>query len=150
MTSMSASPVARVVTFSRAQLRTAAVTVLRVGAGLLFVEHGLQKLFGLFGGFMGTPGATAPIASQMGLAGFLEFVGGTLLVLGFLTRPAALVLLGEMLFAFFTVHAPQGGAPVQNGGELALLYAVIFAFFAVNGAGTVSLDAAAARRAARD
>src|SRR6476646_2210062 len=105
MTAISASPIARAATLSRAQLRTAAVTVLRVGAGLLFMEHGLQKLFGLLGGFMGTPGATAPLLSQMGLAGVLELVGGTLLVLGFLTRPAALVLLGEMLFAFFTVHA---------------------------------------------
>lgn len=149
MTAISASPVARAATLSRAQLRTAAVTVLRVGAGLLFMEHGLQKLFGLLGGFMGTPGATAPLASQMGLAGGLEFVGGALLVLGLLTRPAAFVLLGEMLYAFITVHAPQGGAPVQNGGELALLYAFVFAFFVVNGAGAVSLDAAAAARRVR-
>jgi Predicted membrane protein len=150
MTAISASPIARATTLSRAQLRSAAVAVLRAGTGLLFMEHGLQKLFGLLGGFMGTPGATAPLVSQMGLAGVLELVGGTLLVLGLLTRPAALVLLGEMLFAFFTVHAPQGGAPVQNGGELALLYAIVFAFFAVNGGGAVSLDAAAsARRAER-
>ena len=151
MTAISASPAARPATLSRAQLHVAAVTVLRIGAGLLFMEHGLQKLFGLLGGFMSTPGATAPLVSQMGLAGILEFAGGALLVLGLLTRPAALVLLGEMLYAFITVHAPQGVAPVQNGGELALLYAVVFAFFAVNGGGAASLDAAASgRRAARD
>jgi putative oxidoreductase len=151
MTAISASPTARAAAPSRAQLHTTAVTVLRVGAGALFMQHGLQKLFGLLGGFMGTPGATAPIVSQMGLAGVLEFAGGALLVLGLLTRPAALVLLGEMLYAFITVHAPQGGAPVQNGGELALLYALVFAFFAVNGAGAASLDAAAsARRERRD
>ena len=150
MTSISASPASRAATLSRAKLNVAAVTILRIGAGLLFMEHGLQKLFGLLGGFMGTPGATAPLVSQLGLAGFLEFAGGALLVLGLLTRPAAFVLLGEMLYAFITVHAPQGGAPVQNGGELALLYAAVFAFFAFNGAGAVSLDAAAsARRAAR-
>ena len=126
-------------------------SLLRIVTGALFMQHGLQKLFGLLGGFMGTPGATAPIVSQMGLAGVLEFAGGALLVLGLLTRPAALVLLGEMLYAFITVHAPQGGAPVQNGGELALLYALVFAFFAVNGAGAASLDAAAsARRERRD
>ena len=146
MTAISASPTARAAAPSRAQLQVAGVTVLRIGAGLLFMEHGLQKLFGLLGGFMGTPGATAPLASQMGLAGILEFAGGALLVLGLLTRPAALVLLGEMLYAFITVHAPQGGAPVQNGGELALLYAVVFAFFAINGGGAVSLDAAASAR----
>jgi putative oxidoreductase len=110
------------------------------------MQHGLQKLFGLLGGFMGTPGSTAPIVSQMGLAGVLEFAGGALLVLGLLTRPAALVVLAEKLYAFVAVHAPQGGAPVQNGGELALLYALVFAFFLVNGAGPVSLDAAASAR----
>jgi len=126
--------------FSGARLAEIGATVLRVGAGALFLQHGLQKLFGLFGGFMGTPGATAPLMSQMGLAGVLETVGGLLLIVGFLTRPVAFVLLGEMLFAFLTVHAPQGGAPVQNGGELALLYAVVFAFLLASGSGRLSLD----------
>ena len=106
---------------ARGKLTAGAYTVLRVGAGALFMQHGLQKLFGMFGGFMGTPGATAPLASLFGVAGVLELIGGTLLVLGLLARPAAFVLLGQMLYAFLTVHAPQGGAPIQNGGELALL-----------------------------
>jgi putative oxidoreductase len=113
--------------------------VLRIGAGLLFMEHGLQKLFGLFGG-MGPTGGTVPLVSLMGLAGVLESGGGLLLVLGFFTRPVAVVLLLEMLYALATVHLPRGGAPIQNGGELPLLYALIFAFLAGNGAGPASLD----------
>jgi putative oxidoreductase len=113
--------------------------LLRIGAGLLFMEHGLQKLFGLFGG-MGPAGGSVPLFSQMGLAGVLECGGGLLLVLGLLTRPVAVVLLLEMLYAFATVHLPKGGAPIQNGGELPLLYALIFAFLAGNGAGPASLD----------
>lgn len=124
---------------SISRLRVLGHTILRVGAGLLFMQHGAQKLFGVLGGF-GSPGATAPMGTLFGLAGILEFFGGALLVLGLLTRPVAVLLAGEMLYAFVTVHAPQGGAPVQNGGELALLYAFIFAFLAIAGGGRVSLD----------
>jgi putative oxidoreductase len=118
-----------------------AVAILRIGAGLLFMQHGLQKLFGLFGGFGGTPGATAPLVSLMGLAGVLELGGGLLLVLGLFVRPVALILAAEMVVAFIQAHLPQGGMPVQNGGELALLYALIFLFLAARGAGPVSIDA---------
>ena len=114
--------------------------ILRIGAGILFMEHGLQKLFGMFGGFGGNPGATAPLASQMGLAGVLEVFGGLLLVLGLFTRPVALVLALEMIGAYFIAHLPQGGWPIENGGELALLYALVFAFFAANGPGPYSID----------
>jgi putative oxidoreductase len=119
----------------------AALAILRIGAGLLFMQHGLQKLFGMFGGFGGTPGATAPIDSLMGVAGILELVGGALLVAGLFVRPVALILLVEMVVAYFYSHLPQGGVPIQNGGELALLYALIFAFLAARGAGPVSVDA---------
>ena len=112
---------------------------LRIGAGLLFMEHGLQTLFGLFGG-MGPSGGSAPLFSLMGFAGVLESCGALLLLLGLFTRPVAVVLLLEMLYAFSTVHFPKGGAPMQNGGELALLYGLIFAFLAGNGAGPASLD----------
>ena len=115
-------------------------TLLRIGAGLLFLQHGLQKMFGLLGGFMGTPGATAPLMSQIGLAGVLEVVGGILLVLGLLTRPVALVLVIEMIAAFFIAHFPRGGWPIQNGGELPLLFALMFAFLAANGSGPLALD----------
>src|SRR5688572_33509727 len=70
----------------------AALAILRIGAGLLFMQHGLQKIFGLLGGFGGTPGATAPLDSLMGVAGILELVGGALLVAGLFVRPVALIL----------------------------------------------------------
>lgn len=118
----------------------AAHALVRIGAGILFMQHGLQKLFGMFGGFGGTPGATAPLMSQMGLAGVLETFGGLLIVLGLLTRPVALVLMLEMIAAYFIAHLPQGGWPIENGGELALLFALVFAFLATHGAGPYSLD----------
>ena len=86
-----------------------------------------------------------PLISQMGLAGVLETFGGLLLVLGLLTRPVALLLAVEMLVAFFQVHLPQGGAPIQNHGELPLLYMLIFLFFVGHGAGPASLDARGGR-----
>ena len=119
----------------------AAVAILRIGAGLLFMQHGLQKLFGMLGGFGGTPGATAPLDSLMGVAGVLELVGGALLVAGLFVRPVALILAAEMIVAYFKSHLPQGGMPIQNGGELALLYALVFTFLAARGAGPASVDA---------
>jgi putative oxidoreductase len=113
--------------------------VLRIGSGLLFMQHGMQKLFGMFGG-VGAPGATAPLASQMGLAGILEFGGGLLLVLGLFTRPVALLVAGEMLVAYFQAHFPRGGWPIENRGEVPLLFMLVFLFLATNGAGPASLD----------
>ncbi len=107
----------------------AAYLILRVAAGLLFMAHGLQKLFGFFGG-LGN-GATASLVSKMGVAGTLELVGGLLLALGLFTRPVALVLAGEMVVAYVVAHLPRGMVPLQNGGEVALLYALIFVFFAL-------------------
>lgn len=120
--------------------------ILRIGAGLLFMQHGLQKLFGWLGGFGGTPGNTAELVSQMGLAGVLEFVGGALIVLGLFTRPVAIILIIEMIAAYFIAHAPQGGFPIQNGGELALLYALVFLMLAGAGAGPASIDRLLSRR----
>ena len=117
------------------------VFIVRVTAGLLFMQHGLQKLFGMLGGFGGTPGATAPLDSLMGAAGILELAGGALLVAGLFVRPVALILAVEMVVAYFYSHMPQGGMPIQNGGELALLYALVFAFLAARGAGPASGDA---------
>jgi len=122
-----------------------AMVLLRVGAGLLFMQHGAQKLFGMFGG-MGPEGGTAPLISQMGLAGVLEVFGGAAIVLGLLTRPIAVLLVIEMLWAYVQAHLPQGFVPIQNGGELALLYALIFTLLAAHGGGRWSVD----RRLTRD
>jgi putative oxidoreductase len=127
-------------TSSLASLGPVMHAVLRVGAGLLFMEHGAQKLFGWMGGADGN-GATVPLVSLFGLAGVLELVGGALIVLGLLTRPTAFLLAGQMVVAYAMAHLPRGGLPVQNQGELALLYALVFGFLVGNGAGPISLDA---------
>jgi putative oxidoreductase len=114
--------------------------LLRVGAGLLFMQHGAQKLFGAFGGER-----VVDLATKFGLAGVLEVFGGALLVLGVLTRPVALLLAGEMAVAYAMMHAPQHPVPIVNKGELALLYMLVFLFLAAHGAGAWSLDAARRR-----
>jgi putative oxidoreductase len=136
----------------RVPKRAADVThaVLRIGAGLLFMAHGAQKLLGWFGG-LGGQGGTAPLFSQVGLAGILELVGGAFIVIGLLTRPIAIILIAEMVVAYFQVHYPRGFWPIQNQGELALLYGLIFLFLSTNGAGPYSVDSGRRRRAgARD
>jgi putative oxidoreductase len=113
--------------------------ILRIATGLLFMQHGVQKLFGWLGGF-GPEGGTAPLFSQFGVAGILEVFGGALIVLGLLTRPVALILVLEMLYAYLRVHLPQNFWPIRNGGELALLYAFIYLYLAAAGSGRFALD----------
>src|SRR3954468_13092546 len=96
--------------------------LMRIVAGLLFACHGAQKLFGVLGG------QHAPIVSMFGFAGIIEFVGGLMIAIGFLTGPAAFIASGEMAFAYFTAHMPRGPVPIQNGGELAVLYCFVFLF----------------------
>lgn len=114
-------------------------SVLRVVAGLVFTLHGLQKVFGMFGGF-GGHGAAAPTWSEFWIAGLLETLGGLLIILGLFTRPVAFVLCGEMAVAYFRAHFPNGFWPIQNGGELAVLYCFIFLYLFTAGPGPVSLD----------
>ena len=123
--------------------RVAQVTylLLRVVAGLLFLQHGGQKLFGWLGGFGGEPGATAPLMSLMGFAGVLEFFGGIAILIGLLTQPVAFVLSGEMAVAYWTAHAPHGALPMLNHGETAVLFCFIFLVIAANGGGPWSVDA---------
>ena len=119
--------------------------ILRIVAGLLFMQHGVQKLFGWLGGF-GPEGGTAPLFSMFGLAGVLEVFGGLLIVLGLFTRPVALVLVVEMLAAYIIAHLPQGFWPILNGGEPALLYAAIYLFMAAAGSGRFAIDRARSGR----
>jgi putative oxidoreductase len=122
--------------------RAAEITyaALRVVAGLLFLCHGGQKLFGWFGG-LGGSGATAPLASTMGAAGVIELAGGLLLMVGLFTRPVAFLMAGEMAVAYFMSHAPHGFWPIVNHGEPAVLNCFIFLFYSAHGAGHFSLDA---------
>ena len=111
-----------------------AVFLLRVVAGLLFLQHGGMKLFGWFGGLPGGEFSTLMI-----IAGILEFFGGLAVLLGFWVRPVAFVLAGEMAVAYFMAHIGTAIWPIQNGGEPAVLFCFIFLFFAVYGAGKWSL-----------
>ncbi len=125
-------------TFSRFQ--DGAHNLFRVAAGFLFWQHGAQKLFGWFGG-MGGDGATAELMSLMGVAGVLEFFGGILILVGLFTRPVAFVLAGEMAVAYAMNHATAALMPIQNGGELALLYCAGFLLLMTMGPGSLSVDA---------
>ena len=124
--------------------RSAAVTycLLRIVAGLLFVQTGGLILFGWFGGMPGQPpGHTPSLASQVGIGGLLEFFGGIAIALGLLTRPVAFVLSGMMAVAYWQFHAPNGAWPVQNQGMPAILFCFIFLFMSAQGDGEWSLDA---------
>jgi putative oxidoreductase len=111
--------------------------ILRIVAGFLFMFHGLQKHFGLFGG------QKQQLVSLMGLAGTIELVGGILIMIGLLTSWAAFLASGMMAVAYFMAHQPQGTWPIQNQGELAVLYCFVFLYIAARGAGPWSVAAAA-------
>jgi putative oxidoreductase len=117
-----------------------AYTLLRMVVGLLLLQHGGQKLFGWFGGTGGTAGATVPLLSQMGLAGALELLGGTALLVGLYARAAAFLLSGLLAVAYFQAHQPHGVMPIQNHGELAVLYSFTCLFLAARGTGRFGLD----------
>jgi putative oxidoreductase len=114
--------------------------LLRIVAGLLFACHGAQKLFGVFGGIGGQPGTTVPLYSLMGLAGGIEFVGGLCIAVGLLTGYAAFIASGEMAMAYFTAHVPRSFWPIENKGELAVLYCFLFLYMAARGSGIWSLE----------
>ncbi len=106
-------------------------------AAFTFWLHGLQKLFGAFGGL---GGFKPPLASMLGAAGAIETVGGALIILGLFTRPVAFLLAGEMAVGYFRTHAPRGFWPLTNGGELAVFYCFFFLWLSAAGAGPWSLD----------
>jgi putative oxidoreductase len=113
------------------------LSVLRFIAAFMLIAHGAPKLFGLLAPPTATP---LPILSQLWIGGVLEFFGGIFLLLGLFTRPVAFILSGMMAVAYFQMHAPGGFLPLQNKGELAVLYSFVFLFLAVAGGGEWSLD----------
>jgi putative oxidoreductase len=110
-------------------------SALRIVAGLLFMMNGAQKLFGAFGGRQ-----VADLSSMQGAAGIIEFGAGLLIMVGLWGGIAAFIASGEMAFAYFIVHAPQGGWPIQNNGQLSVLFCFIFLFVAIRGSGVLSVD----------
>ena len=124
------------------QHKDTAYALLRIVAGFLFFCHGAQKLLGVMGG------TQRELMSLMGLAGLIEFVGGLAIMVGFMTGIMAFISSGQMAVAYFMAHqfrADEAGAmlgwfPIENRGELAVLYCFLFLFMAMKGAGKWSVD----------
>lgn len=118
------------------------LSVLRIAAGVLFLQHGTGK-------YLKFP--TVPMYAKVdpmtpvGIAGMFELVGSILLILGLFTRPVAFLLSGLMAVGYFLAHAPRGFFPILNGGELAILYSFVFLYIAAAGPGPWSIDAARKR-----
>ena len=112
------------------------LSVLRAMTGLLFLEHGTQKLFG----FPPPPNPGPALLSLLGVQGILELVGGFLILIGLFTRPVAFILAGDMAVAYFMRHAPRGFFPLLNGGQLAILFCFVFLYLFVAGGGVWSVD----------
>ncbi len=116
---------------------------LRIVAGFLFMQHGVQKLFGWLSE---SPNHPVELLSAFGAAGVLETFGGALMILGLFTRPVGFILSGLMAVAYFRAHAPQGFWPIQNQGELAALYSFVWLYFFAKGGGRFSLDRLLSKR----
>ena len=118
-----------------------ALSVLRIIAGLLIIQHGMGKILG----FPAYPMyANVQLMSLSGVAGVIELIGGALLIVGLWTQPVAFILSGELAFAYFIGHMFKAAPvfhPLLNGGTLAALYCFTFLYLATAGAGPWSLDA---------
>lgn len=115
------------------------LSILRMMTALLFIQHGTMKLFGFP---MASPGGLPSFGSMFFWVGVLELVGGILVLLGLFTRITAFVLSGLMAVAYFMAHAPQSFYPLNNQGELAILFCFVFFYFIFAGPGPWSIDAA--------
>ena len=112
------------------------LSILRIAAAFLFMQHGGQKLFN----FPPSPHPMPHLPVLMLVAGVLEFFGGLLVLIGLFTKPVAFVLAGEMAVAYFMAHAPRGLWPLLNMGELAVLDCFVFLYLAAAGGGAWSVE----------
>lgn len=119
------------------------LSLVRIVVGLLFMEHGLMKLFHIPAA---QPGETGPLPALLVVAGIIEMVGGGLIALGLLTRVAAFLCSGEMAIAYFTAHAPHSLWPAVNQGDAAILFCFVFFYLVFAGGGEWSLDSVIAKR----
>jgi putative oxidoreductase len=115
------------------------LSVLRIVAAFLFIQFGTGKLFAFPAALM-PGGGTAPFGTLAWFAGAIETFGGPFVLVGLFTRPVAFILSGEMAFAYFIGHAPQGFWPVLNQGHPAILFCFVFLYFSAAGPGPWSLD----------
>jgi putative oxidoreductase len=112
------------------------LSVLRIVAGLCFLQHGTTKYLH----FPVTKMSGANPMTMGGAAGLIELVGGVLIVFGLCTRPVAFLLSGTMAVAYFYAHQPRAFFPILNGGELAIIYCFVFLYIAAAGGGAWSID----------
>ena len=117
------------------------LSLLRIVAGLLFLEHGTAKVLG----FPLVEGVPPPGLSLAGLSGPLELIFGVLLVIGLFTRPVAFLAAGFCAVGYWIAHGTQGVFPILNGGETIALYCFVFLYFVAAGPGPWSIDAALKR-----
>lgn len=116
-----------------------ALALLRIFTSLSFISHGTQKLLA----FPAAPSWGMPAAFSLPwTAGVLEIVGGALVLIGFLTRPAAFILSGLMAVAYWMAHGSKGFYPILNGGEAAMLFCFIFLYIFTACPGAFSVDGA--------
>lgn len=113
------------------------LAALRIVAGLLFLAHGVVKLFGFPEGAQ--PGQVE-IASLFGVGAVIEFITGALLILGLFTRSAAFAASGQMAVAYWMFHAPASPFPAANGGDAAILFTFVFLYIAAAGPGAFALQ----------
>jgi putative oxidoreductase len=126
------------------RLAPAMLSVLRIVTGLIFLEHGSQKLLGF-------PPPLPPMPSPapftlFWFGGILELFGGIAILIGLFTRPVAFLLAGEMAVAYWMFHAPKSPFPAVNMGDAAILYCFVFLYLSAAGAGPWSLDSALWRK----
>jgi putative oxidoreductase len=118
------------------------LAVLRIVAGLLFLEHGLSKFFGF-----PVPFPVHPLPPMLMAAGVVECVAGILITFGLFTRIAAFIASGEMAIGYWMMHFPHGFWPLANKGEAAILFCFLFLYLAAAGPGAWSIDSARLRNA---
>ncbi len=119
------------------------LSLLRIVVGFIFITHGTAKLFGFPAG--DNPSPMPDVMTQRWFAGVLETFGGSMVMLGLLTRPVAFLLSGQMAVAYFQAHFPRSFWPTVNSGVSAALYCFIFFYIFFAGPGPWSLDALFAR-----
>ena len=122
------------------------LSLLRIVAMSNFISHGTQKVFG----YPPSPPFPMPPFTLLWNAGMIEIAGGTLVLVGLFTRPVAFILCGEMAVAYFRTHAPRNFWPLNNGGEITVMFCFFFLYLVAAGPGPWSLDHVLSRSKTRE
>jgi putative oxidoreductase len=126
------------------KLTPTVLSILRIVVGLIFLEHGTQKLFGFP---VPPPNGLPAQMTLLWFAAIIEIVCSPFIIVGLFTRLAAFILSGEMAIAYWSAHFPRNVFPILNGGDAAILYCFVFLYLVFAGGGTIALDNAFGRKA---